>query len=335
MKTWVKSISLNCAGLAMFAALAVLPVSVKAAITPSLTLSCADITIGRVGAPLSAQLLAAGGTTPYTFGLSFGVPLPPGLMLNALTGVISGIPTASGGFLYFPNLTDAAGAFIEFGAGCPITIASAQLMVSCSANTATVGVPYGSPLTATGGVAPYTFSVLGALPTGLTLSTVGLISGTPTVPGNIVFTAQVVDSTGNSTTGTATQACTMVVAPSSNACGLSPGYWKNHASWPVSSLVLGDQTYNKSELLNLLGAPKKGDSSLILAFQLIAAKLNVANGTNAATAGTNIAGADLLLSGYHKKLPYGVKNSQMETIGSHLDLFNADGVLQPGCTMPQ
>ena len=206
-------------------------------------------------------------------------------------------------------------------------------MVSCSASTAMVGVPYSSPLTATGGSAPYAFSVLGALPAGLTLSTAGLISGTPSVPGNIVFTAKVVDSTGNSTTGTATQGCTVVVAPSSNVCGLSPGYWKNHTSWPVSSLILGDQAYNKPELLNLLGASKKGDSSLILAFQLIAAKLNVANGTNAATAGTNITGADLLLSGYHKKLPYGVKNSQMETIGSNLDLFNADGVLQPGCTL--
>ncbi len=121
-----------------------------------------------------------------------------------------------------------------------------------------------------------------------------------------------------------------------NICGLSPGYWKNHGGWPVTTLVLGNVTYTQAELLNLLTIPKKGDSSIILAFQLIAAKLNVASGTLPSTAGTNITAADALLAALPlpNKLPIakGVKNSQMEAIGTSLNAFNNDGQLQPGCT---
>jgi len=47
------------------------------------------------------------------------------------------------------------------------------------------------------GTAPYTYAVTGgALPTGLTLSSGGVLSGTPTVPGNSSFTITVTDSTG-------------------------------------------------------------------------------------------------------------------------------------------
>lgn len=60
---------------------------------------------------------------------------------------------------------------------CPaISIAPAALP------TATVGVPYSEQLTAAGGTAPYTFSlIVGTLPEGLSLSTAGLIAGTPAV----------------------------------------------------------------------------------------------------------------------------------------------------------
>ena len=64
-------------------------------------------------------------------------------------------------------------------------------------------------------------------------------------------------------------------------CPLSQGYWKNHPNaWPVNSLMLGSQTYTKAELLAILNTPGGGDASMILAVQLIAAKLNIAAGSD-------------------------------------------------------
>jgi Big-like domain-containing protein/pentapeptide repeat protein len=60
----------------------------------------------------------------------------------------------------------------------------------------TVGVPYSATLQASGGVAPYAWSIpLGALPAGLALnSATGAVTGTPTAVGTSTFTAQAVDS---------------------------------------------------------------------------------------------------------------------------------------------
>jgi hypothetical protein len=63
---------------------------------------------------------------------------------------------------------------------------------------ATVGVPYSATLTATGGIPPYTWTVIsGSLPPGLSLSSAGVISGTPTTAGTYNFTVQVIDPLGN------------------------------------------------------------------------------------------------------------------------------------------
>ncbi len=59
----------------------------------------------------------------------------------------------------------------------------------------TLGVFYSTTLSASGGIVPYAWSLpCGALPTGLTLSSAGIISGTPTVPGDFSFVVAVTDS---------------------------------------------------------------------------------------------------------------------------------------------
>jgi len=58
-----------------------------------------------------------------------------------------------------------------------------------------VGTAYSQQLTATGGAGGYTFGLgTGALPGGLTLSSSGLLSGTPTATGTFSFTVSVTDS---------------------------------------------------------------------------------------------------------------------------------------------
>ncbi|MDX6511012.1 MAG: hypothetical protein QOE36_516 [Gaiellaceae bacterium] len=59
----------------------------------------------------------------------------------------------------------------------------------------TTDTAYSQTLTGNGGTGPYTFSVTaGALPPGVTLSSAGVVSGTPTSSGNYNFTATAVDS---------------------------------------------------------------------------------------------------------------------------------------------
>jgi Putative Ig domain len=61
-----------------------------------------------------------------------------------------------------------------------------------------LGTPYNQAITATGGTAPYTFAVTaGTLPNGLTLSTIGVLSGTPTIGGTFNFTVTATDSNTN------------------------------------------------------------------------------------------------------------------------------------------
>jgi large repetitive protein len=67
-------------------------------------------------------------------------------------------------------------------------------------HTGEVGIAYAPvPLSATGGVQPYTWSVVsGALPSGLTIGSDGTVSGTPSSAGTFNFTIQAADS-GDST----------------------------------------------------------------------------------------------------------------------------------------
>jgi hypothetical protein len=73
---------------------------------------------------------------------------------------------------------------------------------------------------------------------------------------------------------------------------LTQGFWKNHpTAWgKVTTLTLGTVTYTKTQLETILETPVRGDASLILAHQLIAALLNIeVTGTSATTPTTLVA----------------------------------------------
>ncbi|MGE0826986.1 MAG: PKD domain-containing protein [Candidatus Binatia bacterium] len=132
-------------------------------------------------------------------------------------------------------------------------------------------------------------------------------------------------------------------APAAQQCPLPQGFWKdNPSAWPLTSLTLGSQSYTQAELLTILntavGSGKKADASLILADQLIAAKLNLANGANSDPLST-ITDADMLLSEFSGKLPYMVKPSSasgkaMVTDAKALESYNSEGIdLGTSCTV--
>jgi hypothetical protein len=71
----------------------------------------------------------------------------------------------------------------------------APTISTTSLPAAIVGAVYSSQLSATGGLTPYTWGLdAGNLPAGLTLSSTGLISGTPTTSGSSSFTILCTDA---------------------------------------------------------------------------------------------------------------------------------------------
>jgi hypothetical protein len=106
------------------------------------------------------------------------------------------------------------------------------------------------------------------------------------------------------------------------------GFWKNNADlWPTNSLTIGGISYTKDELLTVFSTPARGDAVLILAYQLIAAKLNVANGADSSSIASVIADADSLLTGINLLSHTKVKTStalghQMTTDAGLLEAFN-------------
>lgn len=164
---------------------------------PTITLSPPTLPAGTVGAAYSQTITASGGTAPYVFGVTSGT-LPAGLTLTA-GGVLSGTPTTAGSSTVTIRATDANGCFASVvytiviaAAVCPtITLSPATLP------NGTTGVAYSQTITGSGGTGPYVFTVpAGNLPAGLTLTTAGVVSGTPTAPGPATFTIRGTDANG-------------------------------------------------------------------------------------------------------------------------------------------
>jgi hypothetical protein len=118
-------------------------------------------------------------------------------------------------------------------------------------------------------------------------------------------------------------------------CTLTQGFWKNHEeAWPVEELLLGATTYTKLELLEILSTPPRGDATYILVHQLIAAKLNIAEGADPTEVETTIAEADAWLVAH----PLGSKPRREAReagveLASTLDDYN-NGVTGPGHCEP-
>ncbi len=95
-------------------------------------------------------------------------------------------------------------------------VASPVTITTTSLPNGVPGQPYSASLQASGGTAPYTWSVAsGSLPAGLSLSSGGVISGTPTSAGTSTFTVKATDSSASPGPYSATQQLTITVPLSS------------------------------------------------------------------------------------------------------------------------
>ena len=87
----------------------VLSISVTAATNSLLNITTTSLLTGQVSEPYNVTLAANGGNPPYTWGLTTSSgSLPPGLTLAAITGEISGTPSASSQYLFTVQVTDSS-----------------------------------------------------------------------------------------------------------------------------------------------------------------------------------------------------------------------------------
>lgn len=183
-------------------------------VASKLAVVTAALADGRVGSPYQQTLAASGGTGTYSWSVVSG-SLPPGLTLS-VTGVISGTPTTVNlvGSTFTVQVRDSGSPVQNAGATLKIRIAAPLVITTTSLPGGQFGIAYSQTLASSGGITPLAWSLAagsGPLPGGLTLSSGGVISGTPSTFGTFGFTVQVLDSSVPSQV--ATKPLSITIAP--------------------------------------------------------------------------------------------------------------------------
>ena len=197
-------------------------------VEPPPTITTTSLTSGSVGASYSQPINSTGGVPPFKWTVASGA-LPAGLALDGSTTNtvnVVGKPTTDGPSTFTVSLTDAAG---EVATSQPLTIVISTLAITTTsplpnASFTTPPTNYSEQFAATGGLAPYTWTLASgsALPAGLTLDPTGLLSGAPTVQGTFTFGVTVTDS--EATPASVTQQFTLTISGPQNLAGLTGNY---------------------------------------------------------------------------------------------------------------
>ena len=212
----------------------------------SLTITTPSLPGGTVGTTYSQTLAATGGTSPYSNWVLNSGSLPPGLILDASSGIISGVPSSATGspFSFTVIVKDATG---TVSPPQSLSIAISQpsgltIITSSPLPAGTVGVPYSQAFAATSGVTPYRSWAItvGSIPPGTSMSTLGgvlagLLTGTPTAAGTSSFTVQVTDNAG----ATASKPFSLTINPSGTVTVLPNGI-TNAASYVGGGVAPGE-----------------------------------------------------------------------------------------------
>jgi hypothetical protein len=170
-------------------------------VEPPPTITTTTLPTAPLNASYSASVTATGGVPPLSWSITAGA-LPAGLKLsNSTTGTvqITGKATAAGSSTFTITVTDASAGDPPASQQLTIVVSSLAITTTSPLPPGTVGTLYDSPglqFTASGGTGNDTWTVAtgSTLPAGLSLSSAGLLSGTPTAGGTFTFGITATDS---------------------------------------------------------------------------------------------------------------------------------------------
>jgi hypothetical protein len=216
------------------------PVSNSPVQLSSLQITTPGLPSGQIPASYHVTVGATGGIEPYRWSVVSG-SLPPGLALGTSTGTVIGTPTGSGQYSFSVQVKDSATSPQTATNTFTLSIAAAALQITTSALAdGTVQVPYSVTLAAKGGTTPYSWSVVsGSLPTGLALSSGGVISGIPSTANTYTFTVSATDSSVPSGSTTAQLSLTVMTSSVGEIPSTLFGMHKNaiiSQPWPSVSV---------------------------------------------------------------------------------------------------
>ena len=158
-----------------------------------LVITTTSLSNGVASTAYSASLAASGGTGAITWSVTTGT-LPANLTLTASAGEITGTPASAGTTNFTVTATDSGTPPQSVHQALGITINPLLEISTASLPNGVVNTTYSTTLQSTGGVGNITWSETGSLPAGLTLSSSGAISGTPTTAGSSNFTVTAKDT---------------------------------------------------------------------------------------------------------------------------------------------
>ena len=201
---------------------------------PAMIFPTSPVSTLYIGFSILTSVAVSGGTAPYSYAITAGA-LPAGLNFTSSTGAISGTPTGpAGSYTFTITATDGVGNTVSHTYSGTVNVITA-LVFPTTLPTLTQATAYNAPVTASGGVPPYSYSVVsGVLPPGLALGVAtGIISGQTPNAVAYSFTVQVVDARGVSTTN----AYSGTIQPLNNLV-ITPAYLNIQQSLAISTTLV-------------------------------------------------------------------------------------------------